>query len=560
MDVARPAGSVAVEPSAGPGVSVPAPRSADELHAALQPLELEPQHDATEALDAAVELELAATALGDVELAMRAQLVQSDMWDRVGEVATGARMAWDVNRWATDHDHRPLLARSHRLLATTYHNLGETATSLEHALLGVELLDDDTSPKVRALHLTTLADQLGWAGSFQAARERYDSALEIAVALGDLRLRLRVLNNLAYTEYDAGHFDRAGAVVEQLRLLSAGQGSEVVAGFMDTFARVQIGLGRFAEAEQTMRESLDIYYSGGAQEADSLAEMLLTLAEAQRLQGSLSQAQANLDQCEQVCDERNLADVQLRVLQEQAEMHAAAGHFKEAFEVHKVFHSEEQAALSRERDSQAQTRHAMFETAEARQDAHRFREQALHDQLTGLYNRRYVDEQLPVLLDPDAQGGAVPLVVALVDLDRFKRINDTFSHDVGDQVLIVVARLLAAAASSLDTGDERGFAARMGGEEFLLVLPATRPADAVRRLEELRQAVRSHDWRGLTPDLTVTVSIGAATANDRLSQAGLLARADHNLYAAKNAGRDRVIADTAPEGDPSRPQFRRSDS
>ena len=173
-------------------------------------------------------------------------------------------------------------------------------------------------------------------------------------------------------------------------------------------------------------------------------------------------------------------------------MHAAAGRFKEAFEVHKVFHSEEQAQLSRERDSQAQTRHAMFETAEARQDAHRFHEQALRDPLTGLYNRRYVDERLPVLLSPDAQGAA-PLVVALVDLDRFKRINDTFSHDVGDQVLIVVARLLAAAAGNVDNDAEKGFAARMGGEEFLLVLPGADAAAARAVCDRLQATIRQHD-------------------------------------------------------------------
>lgn len=530
---------------------VTTPPSAAELDAALEVLELRTPHDVTEVLATALEIGQAADALDDVELRLRAQLVQSDMWDRLGEVATGARMAWEVNRWATDHGHRPLLARSHRLLASTYHNLGDTAASLEHAVLGVELLDEDTPPRVRALHLTTLADTLGWAGSFDAARERYQSAEDLLIAAGDLHLRLKVLNNLAYTEYEAGDFDRAWEVVEQLRALTAGRGTEIDASLLDTVARVQIGLGRYAEAEQTMQASVDSYLSGRDEEADSLAEILLTLAETQRRQGRLTDAQVNLDQCAELCAERNLADVRVRLLQEQAELYAAGGRFEEAYELHKVFHGELTALQSSERESQAQTRHAMFETAQARQDARRFREQAMRDPLTGLHNRRYVEEQLPVLLDQAAHGSA-PLVAALVDLDRFKNINDTRSHVVGDQVLIIVAGLLAAAVADCDGG----FAARMGGEEFLLVLPATHTDDAVRRLEALRVAVRSHDWHGVTAGLPVTVSIGAAATHARLTQPELFARADHNLYAAKNAGRDRVVSDPEPEHSPGRRHFR----
>ena len=79
----------------------------------------------------------------------------------------------------------------------------------------------------------------------------------------------------------------------------------------------------------------------------------------------------------------------------------------------------------------------MFETAEAREEAEHFREQARRDPLTGLRNRRYVDEELPALI---AAGGE--LTVAIVDLDHFKWVNDRLSHDVGDQVLVLVAKLL----------------------------------------------------------------------------------------------------------------------
>jgi diguanylate cyclase (GGDEF)-like protein len=181
----------------------------------------------------------------------------------------------------------------------------------------------------------------------------------------------------------------------------------------------------------------------------------------------------------------------------------------------------------------------MFETTEARQEAERFREQARRDPLTGLRNRRYLDEELPDLIDA---GG--PLTVAIVDLDHFKRINDQLSHDVGDQVLVLVAKLLETELAAVSPD---GFVTRMGGEEFLLVLPGTEVADAAAQLEGVRRAVRCYDWAELTRGVPVTVSIGVAGLQDlpTPTQAGLLATADRRLYVAKHAGRDRVVC-TSP--------------
>jgi diguanylate cyclase (GGDEF)-like protein len=234
--------------------------------------------------------------------------------------------------------------------------------------------------------------------------------------------------------------------------------------------------------------------------------------------------------------ERGLGQVLVRVHQEQAELHAARGEFAEAFAAHKTFHAAYTDMRSMQREAQARTRQVMFETTEARQEAERFREQARRDPLTGLHNRRYVDEQLPVLIENDPD-----LTVAIVDLDHFKRINDQLSHDVGDQVLVRVAEVLQ---TSLTAVAPKGFVARMGGEEFVLVLPETPVRRAAKLLDGVRQAVARHEWGGLTRNLPVTVSIGVAGVAESAepSQPALLSIADHNLYAAKHGGRDRVVA------------------
>jgi diguanylate cyclase (GGDEF)-like protein len=226
----------------------------------------------------------------------------------------------------------------------------------------------------------------------------------------------------------------------------------------------------------------------------------------------------------------------VRIEQEQAELHAARGEFAEAFAVHKKFFTAFNKLHSQQREAQARTRQAMFETTEARQEAERFREQARRDSLTGLRNRRYVDEELPALLDGDPA-----LTVAIVDLDHFKQINDRLSHDVGDQVLIMVAKLMETELAAVSPD---GFVARLGGEEFLMVMPATPVGRAVALLDGIRRVIGGYDWQDIARGLPVTVSIGVAGLADAESptQAGLLSTADRNLYAAKHRGRDRVVS------------------
>src|SRR3954471_19655797 len=135
---------------------------------------------------------------------------------------------------------------------------------------------------------------------------------------------------------------------------------------------------------------------------------------------------------------------------------------------------------------------------------------------------------------------------------HFKRINDTFSHDVGDQVLCTFAELVQEAGTSVGAGS---FAARVGGEEFLLVLVGAAPAEAARHLEDVRRAVRDHPWAELTRDLPVTVSIGTASSVGRTDEisADVLGRADAHLYVAKRNGRDQVVTDVGDDLDDHRP-------
>jgi two-component system, cell cycle response regulator len=150
------------------------------------------------------------------------------------------------------------------------------------------------------------------------------------------------------------------------------------------------------------------------------------------------------------------------------------------------------------------------------------------DALTGLPNRRHLEEQL------QRRAGNAQLSVLLLDIDRFKQVNDTRGHAAGDEVLRVVAGRLREAVG---TG---GVAGRWGGEEFLVVLPGTAAVEAAALGERVRQAIAETPVPLERAPLAVTASVGVAS-DGRDGWEGLVRRADTGLYAAKEAGRDRVV-------------------
>ena len=162
---------------------------------------------------------------------------------------------------------------------------------------------------------------------------------------------------------------------------------------------------------------------------------------------------------------------------------------------------------------------------------------ALTDGLTGVGNRRNFDQRLRRHLHQQTSAKA-PLVLLLIDVDHFKRFNDTYGHLAGDECLKRVAAAIRTAARNED------FTARYGGEEFALILPATPAEDALLVAERVRQAVESMDRGALqfSAPLTVSIGVGIAAAGAALQPPELVESADRALYLAKQCGRNCVKA------------------
>jgi two-component system cell cycle response regulator len=168
-------------------------------------------------------------------------------------------------------------------------------------------------------------------------------------------------------------------------------------------------------------------------------------------------------------------------------------------------------------------------------------EMAVTDALTGLHNRRYMAGQLQAFVQRANHGGD-PVAVLVLDIDHFKSVNDGFGHDAGDEVLTEFAVRLATNVRAVD------LPCRLGGEEFVVVMPDTTLADAHRIADRIRRDIGLAPFRvmGGKEHLTVTVSIGvSATIGSDDTPEALLKRADEGVYEAKASGRNQVIARAA---------------
>ena len=204
------------------------------------------------------------------------------------------------------------------------------------------------------------------------------------------------------------------------------------------------------------------------------------------------------------------------------------------------------ARAQRRRDALAENLRALNRRLEekVRLRTEELQQQAIRDPLTGLFNRRYLDETLPREIHRALREGQ-ELAVVMIDLDHFKAFNDQWGHEAGDSVLLGVAEALLDGLRASD------IACRYGGEEILIVMPGADADEAVRRITAISSHVSNMGARVMGRNLPpVTFSAGVATVPEHGGNAEMLIRAaDRALYMAKETGRDRVVVAHPPGSD-----------
>lgn len=270
----------------------------------------------------------------------------------------------------------------------------------------------------------------------------------------------------------------------------------------------------------------------------SYLDALLAMAEVQAARGHLGAAHAHYREALAIAHEQGRhRDIQ-QLLRAIAELHERGGDLPAALATTREALAEADTTLERlaaldqrHDDLFRELRQARAQARDWQESVHRAEEQARHDPLTGLLNRRGLHDRLLTL--PEGSG---PLLVALLDIDDFKEVNDRYSHAVGDEALRAVAGRLSSSAPP------GSLLVRWGGEEFLLLHSGTPPDRAFGTVEDLRRAVADSGWPTLPDGLRLTVSAGYAFAPGP-AEADVRAateQADESQYQAKRAGRNRV--------------------
>lgn len=166
----------------------------------------------------------------------------------------------------------------------------------------------------------------------------------------------------------------------------------------------------------------------------------------------------------------------------------------------------------------------------------RLSREAVVDGLTGIYNRKYLDDKLRVELER-AQRSQVPVALVMFDVDSFKAYNDTYGHPAGDRVLVAIAH---AAREQINRATD--VLARYGGEEFVLVLPDTPLANGVEAMTRLQRELTTRYFLRGQEKVLITFSAGVAQLEDSENSTGAIRRADQGMYLAKRSGKNRVMA------------------
>ncbi|MBZ9711978.1 tetratricopeptide repeat-containing diguanylate cyclase [Deinococcus multiflagellatus] len=451
-------------------------------------------------------------------------------------------------------------------------DLGDHQKALEAFLAALPLTRAAGLPGDEAMCLTNLGDVCQQAGEAAQALTHYGAALAIIRRLGHTHHELDVLCGLGQAHVKLGQAEEA------LSLLRGALDVAQARGDHKCDARLLLGLGDAYQQLGQAEDALHVYRQARTLAAEAraaheesralrwLGALHLKRRESAQALDALEEGLALAQGCRAQRDEQEIHALLSETHRQRGAYRAALQHYQRYHQLEReldnlqALHRTQALLLQVDLD---QARHA----AEAQRQINarltelnqelaaanaqkaellaRLQAQAEHlvrlsqeDALTGLSNRRHFNECLEAEVQRALRYGR-PLSVVLLDIDHFKAVNDTYSHQVGDLVLRELAGLLRASCRQMDT------VARFGGEEFVLLLPETAGPAAQTMCERLRQTVQNHDWSGLHPGLRLTVSLGVASYCT-LGAAQLLALADAELYRAKGAGRNRVSLASEP--------------
>ncbi len=489
--------------------------------------------------EACDEIATRAEALGLRPQRIRARLLSSDVRSRLGDSAQAREEQLALHEEAAPW---PALARrAGTYLMSTCDRLGLRVEAMHWAQIA---LSGDAQSEPPAWH----AEALMVATMLSVSRADADYTL-VDQAMAAVRTACEppmvaaTAANFAEVAAECGEVTIASHLADESEAVMLRHPEAASALSWESVARARLASGELSAAEHAMRESLRVEEQLGCCDVNgdpwlSFAELMLAIA-------NPAGAMEMLDHPRRRARGPLSSWTNTRELRIRSEALAALHRWEEAYRhmVRYVAAYEETRSIEGDRVVAEST--AAVAVRQERTRAAYFEQLALTDPLTGLPNRRQAERWLAEHAKTDRRKGASAgdgLCLAIADLDHFKCINDTCSHDAGDLVLQRFGSVLQECFNaSAHPGTPPMLAARLGGEEFLLAWSGIDLDAALERSDALRERLRQTSFADIVGGLPVTVSLGLACGRKPVDPGHLLRAADHCLYQAKHAGRDRVI-------------------
>ncbi|GIG23039.1 hypothetical protein Cch01nite_37630 [Cellulomonas chitinilytica] len=495
-----------------------------------------------------------AEAAGDAVMHARAITVLARVLYVRHDIAEAMSCVLTAIDLSTAMDDLPTLAKAHHVAARILVDTGDTTGGLEEGVAAMEAADscgdlEAISAAARAM-CNVYAALRQWERALTFA-ERYHEATRL---LGDPTSECSAIDTVSFCyggmaseAAERGDHEQAAELHEHTVVLSRwAMLMAREAGARRTEATAVANLAESLADCGRPQEGLDLLDSWPA---DPTRDTVPTIGHHRQTRGIILLALGRREEAAELLrlsiaeaptrsHEINARRALASLLEDTGDLSGALTHYKRMLALLSDQASERAqlaagVAAVRLETAQAQARALALanEAADLHENSEKLRRQAMEDPLTGLPNRRRLDELLASDLTTSS--------VVILDVDHFKRVNDDHSHLVGDSVLRVLAGLMRGSCRQGDT------VARFGGEEFAMVMRGVSREGAIALAERTRQAVEGYDWASLAPGIAVTASFGAALGTEATTSIELLALADSRLRAAKAAGRNRVVGPPA---------------
>ena len=448
-------------------------------------------------------------------------------------------------------------------LAGVYFRMRNYRDALTFDLRAYKILDEDGDLHSKALTLNNIADMHWKLGDCTKALTTYLESLKIYEQIENQRNIIRTLLNLARLNAEMEHYSQAQEYSQRAIQVTEEIGdryNQAVA--LQTMGEIQKLLGDKVLALDYLNQSLSIIKEIDAPRIEM--EICWDLGELIAEDGSLEKAVKHFNQSLDAAKQVEDKNIRYKVFRSLSSAYEKMGHVSESLEYYKKYHQYQSDISAREADQATKALMFQFEVERSQKEAeiHRLKNVELasalndlqkantakeslirqlnqktellkkrsrEDGLTGLYNRRYLDQRLRNEFKLSQRHGR-SLAMAMIDIDKFKQINDTLSHNIGDKVIRTVASCIRKSCRTTDD------AARFGGDEFVILFPETNAANAVIVCEKVLQAVSAYNWGKIHPDLDIRISIGVADNIDLNSCEEMMYTADQNMYKAKEKG------------------------